>query len=139
MVVGGWLVGWLGYVSELGGREWERWVVWGWGGTGGLEGCGRDGWEWGGGLGRRRRTQSAAVSFDARSRTAEGREASGAERALVQWVIRALVTVERQSTTVPKTSKRRAEGGLVVDMMREWEDVCKVCFYYLEPIGLGNL
>jgi len=56
----------------------------------------------------------------------EGREASGAERALVQWVIRALVTVERQSTTVPKTSKRRAEGGLVVDVMRKWDDVCEV-------------
>lgn len=64
-----------------------------------------------------RRTQSSAVIVEARSRTAEGSEASGAERASAQWVIRALVMVERQSTTVPKTSKRSALGGCVVDML----------------------
>lgn len=67
----------------------------------------------------RSRTQSSAVMVDARSRTADGMEASGAERASAQWAIRAAVMVLRHSTRVPKTSKRRAKGGWVVDMVLE--------------------
>lgn len=67
------------------------------------------------------RTQSSGVSVDARSRTVEGIELSGAETAVLECEISVLVMVERQSTTVPKTSKRSAFGGLVVilgvDMM----------------------
>lgn len=93
------------------------------------------GWKEGGGgeEGYRRRkckkrTQSSAVSVEARSRTADGSEASGAERASAQWAMRAAVTVERQSTTVPKTSKRRASGGSVVDIVSLCGGRCEVWF-----------
>jgi len=63
-------------------------------------------------------TQSLGPRVDARNRTVEGKDVSDAESTVVEREIRALVTVERQSTTVPKTSKRRAFGGvgLVVDI-----------------------
>lgn len=48
----------------------------------------------------------------------EEREVVGALRAFVEAAISADVTVERQSTTVPKTSKRRAFGGEVSDIFQ---------------------
>jgi hypothetical protein len=49
--------------------------------------------------------QSLGPRVDARNRTVEGKDVSDAESTVVEREIRALVTVERQSTTVPKTSK----------------------------------
>ena len=43
----------------------------------------------------------------------DGREMVGELRAEEAWVERAVVTVRRQLTTVPKTSVRRALGGEV--------------------------
>jgi len=95
--------------------------VWWVDGNGGVRGSkeGRRGEERRGEERGRRRTQSSVVMVDARSRTADGMEASGAERASAQWAIRAAVMVLRHSTRVPKTSKRRAAGGCVVDMVLE--------------------
>ena len=47
----------------------------------------------------------------------EEREAEGELRVSLAVASRWLVTVVRQSTTVPKTSVRRALGGLDRDMM----------------------
>ena len=56
----------------------------------------------------------------AAARVLEEREREGSLRVDVQRLVRWLVTVVRQSTTVPKTSVRRALGGLVRDMVY-WE------------------
>ena len=56
------------------------------------------------------------MRLEARRRTVEGREEVADERARLEWVRRVRVMVVRQSTTVPKTSKRRALGGWVRDM-----------------------
>lgn len=58
-------------------------------------------------------------------RVVEGMEHSSARYMVrLQWVCSSPVTVERQSTTVPKTSKRRARtdamlAGWAVDMVGE--------------------
>ena len=53
----------------------------------------------------------------AAARVLEEREREGSLRVDVQRLVRWLVTVVRQSTTVPKTSVRRALGGLVRDIV----------------------
>lgn len=54
---------------------------------------------------------------EAEARTVEGIEADG--ELSVEWavVVRKFVTELRQSTTVPKTSVRRAFGGLLMDIV----------------------
>lgn len=62
-------------------------------------------------------------------RTVEGIDRVEELSASVADMLRCLVTEERQSTTVPKTSVRRALGGFVVDMTGrvkcyEFDDGC---------------
>ena len=54
---------------------------------------------------------------EAEVRVVEGMDEEGELRAVEADWVRNVVTVPRQSTTVPKTSVRRAWGGLVRDMI----------------------
>ena len=60
---------------------------------------------------------------EAVARRVLGRDAVGELRTSEAWVLRAVVTVSRQLTIVPKTSVRRALGGSVRMLDLEEEDM----------------